>query len=151
LEGEPQYKERLLPLNSKLLTSTYLRRIAEALELPTGGSPEETRQMIEGKLSEREEGEGGVQVLVREAACLETRLLLRDAKCILLETVPIVKPLKGYEADESKYRELREELRCAHEQVAADRARATEDVATELYELRASLEAEKEMQAAGVI
>ena len=63
LEAEPgdvqqQERERLLPLNSKRLTNVYLKRIAEALGLPTGGSSEETLQMIEGKLGEREGNRG---------------------------------------------------------------------------------------------
>ena len=39
-----------LPLNSARLKGTYLQRIAQSLELPTGSSNAETRQMIEGKL-----------------------------------------------------------------------------------------------------
>ena len=41
---------RVLPLNSKRLTSTHLKQVAEKLKLPTTGSADQIRQLIEGKL-----------------------------------------------------------------------------------------------------
>ena len=43
---------RVLPLNSKRLTSAHLKQVAEKLELPTTGSADQIRQLIEGKLQE---------------------------------------------------------------------------------------------------
>ena len=43
---------KLLPLYSRRLTTVQLKRIAEGLELPTTGSADEIRQLIEGKLEE---------------------------------------------------------------------------------------------------
>ena len=71
--------------------------------------------MIEGKLGEHEGIEGGVQVLVKEAACLKTKLILRDTRGILLEAAPLIKPWKGYEVDENELRYLRQELSAAQE------------------------------------
>ena len=41
---------RSLPLNSKRLTGAYLRQVATALGLPTEGSADQLRQVIEGQL-----------------------------------------------------------------------------------------------------
>ena len=41
-----------LPLNSKRLTAHHLWHLAAELEVPTGASADELRQMIDGKLSE---------------------------------------------------------------------------------------------------
>ena len=43
---------KLLPLNSRRLTTIQLKKIAEGLGLLTTGSADETRQLIEGKLEE---------------------------------------------------------------------------------------------------
>ena len=43
---------RPLPLNSKRLTAALLRQLAGGLELPVTASPDELRQLIEGKLEE---------------------------------------------------------------------------------------------------
>ena len=52
-------------MNSKRLTGANLQQIARSLELPTGGSNAETRQVIEGKLIEMGREPQNVQVLVR--------------------------------------------------------------------------------------
>lgn len=57
---------KLLPLNSRRLTSVQLRKIAEGLELPTAGSTDEIRQLIEGKLEEGHDVHN-VQVVVKES------------------------------------------------------------------------------------
>lgn len=57
---------RFLPLNSKCLTATYLSIIARALELLTKGSIGETRQMIEGKLSDQGRKPANFQVQNKE-------------------------------------------------------------------------------------
>ena len=81
-------RERPLSLNSRKVTKPVLRQLATALELPGNGTIEETRQMIEGKLTEMEREprhvqvilihvEGGVDIVLEDAEgpFLETRLL----------------------------------------------------------------------------
>ena len=45
---------KLLPLNSRRLTAAHLRHIAGAMGLPSTGSADEVRQLIEGKLGDQE-------------------------------------------------------------------------------------------------
>ena len=57
---------KLLPLNSRRLTTVQLKKIAEGLGLPTTGSADEIRQLIEGKLEEGHDVHN-VQVVMNEA------------------------------------------------------------------------------------
>ena len=52
-------------LNSRRLTSTHLKQVAESLGLPTTGSSDEIRQLIEGKLQESRDVHN-IQVVVDE-------------------------------------------------------------------------------------
>ena len=56
-----------LPLNSKRLTTNHLRRLASELEVPTTASPDEIRQMIDGKLTEAGREVLNVQVVLVSA------------------------------------------------------------------------------------
>ena len=57
---------KILPLNSRRLTSSHLKQLAESLELPTAGSLDQLRQLIEGKLdSERHVEVSYVQVVIQ--------------------------------------------------------------------------------------
>ena len=58
-----------------------------ALDLPTAGSLEETRLMLEGKLLEREREPWNVQVIIKETAEGST-LSLRDESGVFLEIPP---------------------------------------------------------------
>ena len=75
---------KLLPLNSRRLTATYLKRIAQSLELPTAGSADETRQLIEGKLQETRDV-ANVQVIVDETTATIVKLSLMDDEGIFHE------------------------------------------------------------------
>ena len=55
----------MYPLSSKRLKAVWIRRLAEALELPTNASVEETRQMIEGKLIQQQYQPQNVQVIIQ--------------------------------------------------------------------------------------
>ena len=55
----------MYPLNSKRLRAVWIRRIAEAMELPTNVSVEETRQMIEGKFIQQQYEPQNVQVVIQ--------------------------------------------------------------------------------------
>ena len=49
-DGGGEAGGRVLPLNSRRLTGTLLRMIAQAITLLTNVPPDELRQLIEGKL-----------------------------------------------------------------------------------------------------
>ena len=71
---------RVLPLNSRRLTSEIVSRIAKALELPDSGTLEDTRQMVEGKLIARGREPKNVQVVVHVAeGGVDPVIELRDA------------------------------------------------------------------------
>jgi len=76
----------------KVFDETYLSRIAEKLELPTKGSTEDTRQIIERKLLEmgREPRNIQIELEFREE---EEFLLLRDADGVFVEVEPHVQEL----------------------------------------------------------
>lgn len=57
---------RPLPLNSRRLTGVHLQRLARRLELPTSASADETRLIIDGKLSEMGREPRNVQVMIAE-------------------------------------------------------------------------------------
>ena len=61
-------RERTYPLNSRRLTADIVGRLAVALDLPTAGSLEETRLMLEGNLLEREREPRNIQVVIKETA-----------------------------------------------------------------------------------
>ena len=69
--------EITFPLNSRRLTGLYLRSIAKAIGLPATGTVEQTRVIIDGKLTEMGRDLRNVQVVVRSWERGET-LLFRD-------------------------------------------------------------------------
>lgn len=84
---------RVLPLNSKRLTSTHLKQVAEKLELPTTGSADQIRQLIEGRLQEDREV-SNIQVVVQESTYRELKLSLIDEEGVFLETDPSTKSME---------------------------------------------------------
>ena len=86
IEGELP-RGKLLPLNSRRLTTVQLKKIAEGLRLPTAGSTDEIRQLIEGKLEE-EHDVHNVQVAVDEAKPVNVTLSLVDDEGVFLEVEP---------------------------------------------------------------
>ena len=81
----PLPRGRLLPLNSKRITSTFIRVLAKGLGLPTEASAEDLRRMIEGKLTEEDREPRNVQVLIQDTeGGGATRLLLQDENGIFL-------------------------------------------------------------------
>ena len=79
-EGEQEaLTGQVLPLNSKRLTAHHLRQISEALQLPTSGSADQVRQLIEGKLrSDLDRESSNVQVVIKECSLVEVTLALTD-------------------------------------------------------------------------
>lgn len=90
----PARGARPLPLNSKRLISVYLHSIARAMELPTGGSVAETRQMIEGKLGGEGREPTNVQVLVQTDGDGAEFVSLTDISGVFLGPEP-VRPSRG--------------------------------------------------------
>ena len=64
---------KLLPLNSRRLTAAHLRHIAGAMGVPSTGSADEVRQLIEGKLGDEREVRN-VQVVLEKASVLNVKL-----------------------------------------------------------------------------
>ena len=92
------------PLNSRRLTAAHLRAIAEAIGLPTGGSVDQLRQCIEGKLqTEREDP--NVVVIIKEIQTTEQIIALADAEGEFVRTPPL---RRGHAPDESVTEELQE-------------------------------------------
>ena len=96
---------KLLPLNSRRLTAAYMKHNAQSLELPTGGSADETRQLIEGKLQESRDS-AIVQVVVDETASVTVKLSLMDDEGIFHEAAPFDKPAKGSQPDDDVLQRL---------------------------------------------
>ena len=150
---------RLLPLNSRRLTSAHLKQIAESLGLPTTGSSDEIRQLIEGKLQESRDVRN-IQVVVDETPTISLKLSLMDEDGVFLESTPIVKPVKEMGEDltlrlteaEQKNAELQVELAETREQLTKQQeetARLTEEMsststADEVRKLKDELKQERE-------
>ena len=127
---------RVLPLNSKRLTSAHLKQVARKLELPTTGSTDQVRQLIEGKLQESREI-SNVQVVVQESTYQELKLSLMDEEGVFLETDPSSKSVESQSAeveglvealDDAKRRNLSlmEELEAATQRIEEEKERATD-------------------------
>ena len=84
---------RTYPLNSKRIVASQLQTLAKLLELPTGASASETRQIIEGQLLELGHQPQNVQVVVQEEESGDTsRLLLVDESGVIRDTGVIHPP-----------------------------------------------------------
>ena len=68
------FRELPIPLNSRCLTMTHLRRLASSIGVPADAAGEEVRQMIDGKLIEMGREPRNVQLILGEAPCNEFRL-----------------------------------------------------------------------------
>ena len=159
--GDTAPRGKLLPLNSRRLTSAYLKQIAESLELPTTGSGDEIRQLIEGKLQESHDIHN-IQVVVDETPTVSLKLSLMDEEGVFLESTPIVRPVKETEAGmglrlteaEQKNDELEMELAETKEQLAKEQketARLAEELASastaeEVRKLKDELKQERERE-----
>ena len=86
--------ETPFPLNSRRLTGLYLRSIAKVIGLPTAGTAEETRVMIDGRLTEMGRDPRNVQVVVRSGPHGET-LSLRDVEGTFVDATIALKDSDG--------------------------------------------------------
>ena len=150
---------KLLPLNSRRLTSAHLKQNAESLDLPTTGSTDEVRQLIEGKLQESHDVHN-FQVVMDETPAISLKLSLTDEEGVFLESTPSVKPAKEMREDlmlrlteaEQKNDELETELAETKEQLAKEQeetARLTEELGSsstteEVHKLKDELKQERE-------
>ena len=148
---------RVVPLNSRRLTAAHLKRVAEALKLPTTGSADQLRQLIEGKLESDKRVEAtNVQVVIQEEQCVELKLSLMDESGILLTTEPIrfskqeaesdMEAVQEALADANKQNsELSDQLANAvqkWEEEKAETARLSEELARVLAESSSATEGE---------
>ena len=115
-----------LPLNSKRLTKSHLRRLANQLDVPTGASADEIRQMIDGKLSEAGRNAMNIQVVL-VTAHPDSKFSLEDEEGKFL-TVQ-AGDVEDDDSPQSEYSEsgddtnveldsLKEENRALHDQVS---------------------------------
>jgi hypothetical protein len=101
---------KTLPMNSKRLTVAHLRQVAEALGLPTSGSADQIRQLIEGKLEGEDDRDvANVQVIIQESPQVQIKLSLVDGDGVFLETSPTIKTVEKTES--ALTRELSEATR----------------------------------------
>lgn len=158
---------KLLPLNSQRLTAAYIKHIAQSLEPLTGGSADETRQLIEGELQESRDS-ANVQVVVDETASVTVKLSLMDDEGIFHEAAPFDKPAKGSQPDDDVLQRLtdaeqrNEELTLALaatqddlNQERAETARLKEELrllaaSSEVSKLKDELKRERRESACGV-
>lgn len=82
-----------LPLNSRRLTAVQLKRVGEALGVPTAAAAEEVRQMIEAKLAEDEHEPRNVQVVLEDSSP-NSGLTLQDDGGTFLVIQPEERPLQ---------------------------------------------------------
>jgi hypothetical protein len=80
-------------INLRRLTSAHLKQIAESLGLPTTGSSDKVRQLIEGKFQESRDVHN-IQVVVYKIPSISLKLSLIDEDGVFVESIPIVKPVK---------------------------------------------------------
>ena len=121
---------KLLPLNSRRLTTAHLKQIADSLELPSSGSGDELRQLTEEKLQESHDVHN-VQVVVEEAQTVTLKLSLMDEGGVFLESTPSVRP-----ARDSK---VQEDLRCQ----LSEAKRKNEELEVQLVETEERLAREQ--------
>lgn len=83
---------KLLPLNSRRLTTAHLRHIAGAMELLSTGLADEVRQLIEVKLQDEHEVRY-VQVVLEETSFLNVKLSLIKRECSWTLQKPLETPV----------------------------------------------------------
>lgn len=89
LHGTGIGKWKALPLNSKRVTTLYLKRMAGVLELPTSGSADQLRQIVDAKLDEMHKEPQNVQVIVYSGdEGAPVQLELQDEDGTFLEVPP---------------------------------------------------------------
>ena len=100
-----------VPLNSRRLTAGQLRRLTMALEVPSSGSPADTRLIIESKLADMGRQPWNVQVVL-EGGSPMAALSLRDETGIFVTVDPEVLPeaVHDRESTEHEKEETRQSL-----------------------------------------
>ena len=121
------------------------------MELPTAGSADETRQLIEGKLQETRDV-ANIQVVVDETTATTVKLSLIDDEGIFHEAAPFDRSAKGSQPEddvlqrledaERKNEELTVELMATQESLNQERAKTTR-LTEELHSLSATSEVSK--------
>eukprot|EP00731_Ephydatia_muelleri_P029828 Em0021g351a len=103
----------ILSLNSRRLTTTHIRQLAVALEIPTRASAADILRMIEGKITEDGRDPFNVQVVVKEGEDGGILLQLQDAEGVFLEADP---PMEEEETEDVPQQEAAEQRENAEQE-----------------------------------
>ena len=147
--GPPSSHSRY-PLNSRRLTAWHLRILAKALGLPTGGSPDQLRQCVEGMV-QRDRDHHNVMVVVQESGKTEQIITLEDSEGEFLRCGPAYRdtpPQRTRVAEDTELVEgLRQQLAEAEQVIASAVAKDLENAET-ISELQEALASREELTAA---
>ena len=94
------------PMNSRRLTATHLRAIAEAIGLPSAGSVDQLCQCIEGKL-QTERDDPNIVVVIREVQSTDHILALADSEGEFIQMLPLGRGRSTYRGGSTSH-ELQE-------------------------------------------
>ena len=127
---------QILPWNSKRLTSTLLTKIAKGMQLPTGGSIEDTRVVVEGYLREQHKDPASIQVRV-----LERQIDLLDAEGVFFTAREEEEKFSDFE-EVARESSVRHELEWYEQELSSAKAH-NEDLVMQLHDRQAELESGK--------
>ena len=132
----------ILSLNSRRLTTTHIRQLAVALEIPTRASAADILRMIEGKITEDGRDPFNVQVVVKEGEDGGILLQLQDAEGVFLEADP---PMEEEETEDAPQQEAAEQRENAEQEEDEESLKAKlDEVVKERDELKEALKMCKE-------
>eukprot|EP00731_Ephydatia_muelleri_P035288 Em0112g3a len=132
----------ILSLNSRRLTTTHIRQLAVALEIPTRASAADILRMIEGKITEDGRDPFNVQVVVKEGEDGGILLQLQDAEGVFLEADP---PMEEEETEDVPQQEAAEQRENAEQEEDEESLKAKlDEVVKERDELKEALKTCKE-------
>ncbi|KAL5503167.1 hypothetical protein EMCRGX_G010075 [Ephydatia muelleri] len=134
----------ILSLNSRRLTTTHIRQLAVALEIPTRASAADILRMIEGKITEDGRDPFNVQVVVKEGEDGGILLQLQDAEGVFLEADP---PMEEEETEDAPQQEAAEQRENAEQEEDEESLKAKlDEVVKERDELKEALKTCMEKQ-----
>ena len=146
-----------LPLNSKRLSTTHLRQIASALDLPTTGAADQLRQVIEGKLETEGHEAINIQVVLEDSKLIETKMCLLSEGGVIVTPQPLRRETtearddseelgRALEEAQQRCSQLGDLLDAEREQNATlqEQLKSTTSTTGEVSKLREELRAEKE-------
>ena len=132
------------PMNSRRLTATHLRAIAEAIGLPSAGSVDQLRQCIEGKL-QTERDDPNIVVVIREVQSTDHILALADSEGEFIQTLPLGRGRSTYRGGSTSHelQEARAQLQEAERVVESAKVKDMQQ-AQQIAELQVALHEQEE-------